>query len=78
MAFVILEPCIEEKAGECVEVCPVECIEKGEDQFFIDPEICIDCGACESVCPVSAIVHEDELTDDDFKYLEKARAFFSS
>jgi NAD-dependent dihydropyrimidine dehydrogenase PreA subunit len=45
MAFVILEPCGPEKAAECVSVCPVDCIEEGADQFYIDPDICIDCGA---------------------------------
>ncbi len=34
MAFVILNPCQGEKAGECVTVCPVDCIEEGEDQFI--------------------------------------------
>lgn len=29
MAFVITAPCQDEMAGECVEVCPVDCIEKG-------------------------------------------------
>jgi ferredoxin len=61
MAFVILSPCIGEKAGECVDVCPVDCIEEGKDQYFIDPDICIDCGACVVVCPVDAIVDEHEL-----------------
>ena len=31
MAFVILQPCQDEKAGECVTVCPVDCIEEGPD-----------------------------------------------
>ncbi len=26
MAFVITEPCVNEKAAECMEVCPVDCI----------------------------------------------------
>ena len=26
MAFVIAEPCISVKSGECVDVCPVDCI----------------------------------------------------
>ena len=78
MAFVITSPCIGEKAGDCVEVCPVDCIEEGEDQFYIDPEVCIDCAACESACPVSAIVIEDELSDEDMIYLERAKEFFNN
>ena len=56
MAFVITSPCKDEQAGECVETCPVDCIVEGEGMFYIDPDICIDCGACEAVCPVEAII----------------------
>ncbi|SET47786.1 4Fe-4S binding domain-containing protein [Salinibacillus kushneri] len=78
MAFVITSPCQGEKAGECVEVCPVECIEEGKDQFYIDPDICIDCGACVSVCPVDAIVEEFDMTPDEEVYLKKAEDFFAN
>ncbi|AEO99702.1 4Fe-4S dicluster domain-containing protein [Heyndrickxia coagulans] len=77
MAFVITQPCIGEKAAECVDVCPVDCIAEGEDQYFIDPDICIDCGACQAVCPVEAIYHEEELEEEDMAFLEKARKFYS-
>ncbi|WP_054708750.1 4Fe-4S binding protein [Bacillus sp. JCM 19041] len=76
MAFVVLSPCIGEKAGECVDVCPVDCIEEGEDQYFINPDICIDCGACQGVCPVDAIVEEYEMNESDAPYLKKAETFF--
>lgn len=78
MAFVILEPCQDEKSGECVTVCPVDCIEEGPDQFYIDPDICIDCGACVAVCPVDAIVEEYDLSPEDEIYLEKAEEFFAN
>ena len=77
MAFVILEPCTTEKAGECVTVCPVDCIEEGENQFHIDPDVCIDCGACLSVCPVEAIKEEEDLTADEEVYLKNAVDFFA-
>ncbi|WP_400241500.1 indolepyruvate ferredoxin oxidoreductase subunit alpha [Niallia sp. JL1B1071] len=76
MAFVITSPCITEKAADCVEVCPVDCIELGKNQYFIDPSLCIDCGACEAVCPVEAIHHEDELKDKDQIFLEQAKKYF--
>lgn len=76
MTFVITSPCIEEKAADCVDVCPVDCIEEGEDQYYIDPDVCIDCGACEMACPVSAIYHEDDVPDDEKEYIEKNRKFF--
>lgn len=77
MAFVITSPCMSEKAADCVEVCPVDCIEEGEDQYYIDPSICIDCGACEAACPVEAIYHEDDLPDSEIEYLQKAKDFYN-
>ena len=58
MAYVIAEPCIGTKDSACVDACPVDCIhpkkdEKGyaeNEQLFIDPVECIDCGACVPVC----------------------------
>lgn len=78
MAFVITSPCKDEKAAECVSVCPVDCIEEGPDQFFIDPDVCIDCGACKSVCPVDAIEEEYDLTPEQEIDLERAEAFFAN
>ena len=76
MAYVIMDHCSTEKAGECVSICPVDCIEEGPDQFFIDPNLCIECGACVAACPVNAIVAEHELTAEQEVQLEKAESFF--
>ncbi len=38
--------------------------------LVIDPDECIDCTLCEPECPVDAIKSEDDLTDNDQKYLE--------
>lgn len=76
MSYVITSPCIGEKAGDCVDVCPVDCIAEGADQFFIDPDICIDCGACEAACPVQAIFYEDEVPKGEEKYIQKAIEFY--
>lgn len=76
MAFVILDACSNEKAGECTQICPVDCIEEGPDQFFIDPNICIDCGACVAACPINAIVDEHDLSEEQEIQLEKAESFF--
>lgn len=77
MPFVITSPCLGEKNGSCTEVCPVDCIEEGEDMFHIDPDICIDCGACESVCPVEAIYPEEEVPKEETEYIKYNRDFFS-
>ena len=44
--------------NDCVEVCPVDCIYEGEDQYYIHPEECIDCGLCIDACPVNALKTE--------------------
>ena len=78
MAFVITSPCKDELAGECVEVCPVDCIEQGEDMFYIDQDICIDCGACEAVCPVEAIYADDEVPEEESEYILLNRQFYEN
>ena len=52
MAYIITDDCI--GCDACVSECPVECIKKEDDKYFIVKEDCIDCGACEGVCPVDA------------------------
>ncbi|KGR88906.1 4Fe-4S ferredoxin [Ureibacillus massiliensis 4400831 = CIP 108448 = CCUG 49529] len=78
MPFVITSRCVQEKAADCVDVCPVDCIIEGDDQYFIDPDICIDCGACEVACPVQAIYHEDEIPAREQPYIQKAVDFFNN
>ena len=38
--------------------------------LVIDPDECIDCTLCEPECPAEAIKSEDDLTDDEQKFLE--------
>jgi NAD-dependent dihydropyrimidine dehydrogenase PreA subunit len=76
VTYVITEPCIGTKDQSCVEVCPVDCIYDGGDQFLINPEECIDCGACEPECPVEAIYPEDEVPEDMEQYITKAANHF--
>ena len=63
MTYVIIETCIGVKDRACVDVCPVDCIYEGEDQLYIHPDECIDCGACEPECPTTAIFEESALPD---------------
>ena len=64
MTYVIVEACIGVKDRACVDVCPVDCIYEGEDQLYIHPDECIDCGACEPECPVTAIFPEEDVPAD--------------
>lgn len=76
MAYVITSPCIGEKAADCVETCPVDAIHEGDDQFYIDPDLCIDCAACEPVCPVSAIFYDADVPEEEQSYTQKNADFF--
>jgi ferredoxin len=76
MAYVIAEPCIDVKEAACVEVCPVDCIYEGEDQYYINPDECIDCGACEPECPVDAIFEDVDIPEKWESFIEKNAAFF--
>ena len=77
MAYVITEPCIDVKDSACVEVCPVDCIYSTEDaeQYYINPEECIECATCVPECPVDAIFHEDEVPDEWVDYIGKNADF---
>jgi NAD-dependent dihydropyrimidine dehydrogenase PreA subunit len=78
MTYVITEPCIGVKDASCVDVCPVDCIHTTDEaeQYYIDPDTCIDCAACESVCPVTAIFFEDDVPEEWKSYTQKNADWF--
>lgn len=76
MPHVIAQPCMEAKDGACVTVCPVDCIYEGDDQFYINPDECIDCGACAAECPVDAIFTDDSVPSEWVSFIEKNRLYF--
>jgi len=84
MTYVITEPCIGEKDASCVDVCPVDCIHPRKDeagfaneqQLFIDPDECIDCGACEPECPVNAIFPQDDVPEQWAHYTQINADYF--
>ena len=61
-----------------MDACPVDCIHPRKDeggfaseqQLYIDPEECIDCGACVPECPVEAIFPEDEVPESWLGYID--------
>ena len=55
LTYVVDENCIRCKIMDCVEVCPVDCFDEGENMLVIHPDECIDCGVCVPECPVDAI-----------------------
>ncbi|MCH7781776.1 ferredoxin family protein [candidate division KSB1 bacterium] len=60
MTYIVGEPCVACKYGDCVDVCPVDCFYQDEDTLYINPDECIDCDACVPECPVDAIFPEEE------------------
>ncbi|MGI6455169.1 MAG: indolepyruvate ferredoxin oxidoreductase subunit alpha [bacterium] len=75
MTYVVCEPCVDCKYGDCAEVCPVECFYEGDDMLYINPDECIDCDACQPVCPVTAIFPEDEVPREWSDFIEKNANF---
>jgi uncharacterized protein GlcG (DUF336 family)/NAD-dependent dihydropyrimidine dehydrogenase PreA subunit len=78
MTYVIAEPCIGEKNASCVEVCPVGCIHTTPDspQYYIDPDVCIECEQCKIVCPVEAIFVDFDLPAQWQPFMEVNASFF--
>jgi ferredoxin--NADP+ reductase len=76
MPYVITNLCTND--GSCVEVCPVACIHTtpGAPQFYIDPDVCIDCEQCEIVCPVDAIFKDIEIPAEHMASIDINAAFF--
>lgn len=76
MPYVITSLCTND--GACVEVCPVACIHTtpGASQFYIDPDVCIDCEQCEIVCPVDAIFKDVDIPAEHAASIEVNASFF--
>ena len=69
MTFVVTENCIKCKHTDCVDVCPVDCFHEGANFLVIDPDECIDCTLCVPECPVDAIFADDDVPDDQQKFI---------
>ncbi len=79
-AYVITRLCQDCLHGDCVDVCPVDCIVKVDGEFpnqlFIT-EDCISCGCCVPECPEEAIFAPYDVPaeyEDDIELNQKATA----
>ena len=54
----------------CVRACPVKAIGIKNNQAFINPDRCINCGTCVKTCLQKAKVDESQL--DDVKKIVKS------
>lgn len=75
MPYVITNLC--KKCGACAEVCPVECIEEDDEQYYIDPNECIECGTCEDECPEEAIFLDEDVPKEYEEDIAKNEDFFA-
>src|ERR1051326_5708376 len=80
MTYVITEPCVGEKNGACVDVCPAGCIHTTPDapQNYIDPDVCIECEQCVLVCPVNAVYLDTEIPAEWQRFVAVNAEFFST
>jgi len=79
VTYVIAEPCIGEKNGACVDVCPAGCIHTTPEapQNYIDPDVCIECEQCVLVCPVNAVFLDTEMPDEWDRFIQINAEFFT-
>jgi NAD-dependent dihydropyrimidine dehydrogenase PreA subunit len=61
------------RVSQCVQLTAST---QGTDQYYINPDECIDCGACEPECPVEAIFSEDAVPGNMRAYIAKNRTHF--
>ena len=52
--YFITDLCI--GCGNCISVCPQDCIGKEIVPFRIEQEHCLHCGNCMAVCPMNAVI----------------------
>lgn len=69
MTYVVTESCIKCKYTDCVDVCPTDAFREGPNFLAIDPDDCIDCTLCVVECPVDAIFAEDDIPEDQTRFI---------
>jgi len=70
MGVYVTDNCVDCRYTECVKVCPVSCFHADETMVYVDNETCIDCFACIPACPVQAIVSDDDISDENRKWVD--------
>ena len=69
MTFVVLENCINVNIQTASKSAQLIAFTKGQTCLLLTDE-CIDCTLCEPECPADAIKSEDDLTDDEQRFIK--------
>lgn len=85
MPYVIAEPCVGVKDGNCVAVCPVDCIHPTAEErafqevqmLYIDPRSCVDCGLCVDECDRGAIFAANAVPARWLDYIRRNAEYFA-
>lgn len=68
------------KCGICVEICPVQVIEKNSSDVSFKKDfihLCLACGQCMAICPTKSIYSKGLDYEKDFFEFSKNNDFFS-
>ncbi|MFH1681823.1 MAG: ferredoxin family protein [Candidatus Eisenbacteria bacterium] len=69
MTYVVTENCHMCRFTDCVTVCPSDSFHGDGEMLYIDPDECIDCATCVDECPVKAIFAEEDVPEDQQKWI---------
>ena len=69
MAHVITENCHMCRFTDCVVDCPTDSFHGDDEMLYIDPNECMDCAACVPACPVEAIYAEEDVPEEQKKWI---------
>ena len=74
MAFKIIDSCT--GCSACERRCPTAAIHGiKKEMYYIDAQLCIDCGACGVVCPDDAILDTYNVLCEQVKAQQRPKAF---
>ncbi len=51
------------QCGECIEVCPVEAIQRKKNTIIVNKTKCIGCFSCVGFCPQGAMRQHEEMVE---------------
>jgi NAD-dependent dihydropyrimidine dehydrogenase PreA subunit len=82
---VITEPCRGAKDGQCILVCPVDCIHPTAEErafqqaemLYIDPLTCVDCGLCVDECDRGAIFAQGAVPAQWLDYVRRNAEYYT-